>query len=76
MKETAPFWSFRGRSAYTHSEKNPGPGTYSPTASVMHASPKYGVGTSLRKSLDHASFTPGPGAYTLSQHSDTPVWTM
>ena len=76
MKETAPFWSFRGRTAYTVTEKTPGPGTYSPTVSAMHASPRYGVGTSLRKSLDELSFTPGPGAYTLSKNSDTPLWTM
>ena len=76
MKETAPFWSFRGRNTYTHNEKIPGPGTYSPNNSMMHSSPQYRLGTSIRKGLAGNSFTPGPGSYTPSKHSDTPVWSM
>ena len=78
MKETAPLWSIRGRSNYTHKEvmPGPGPGSYSPTNSMMHTSPNYRVGTAPRRSLAESSLTPGPGAYTPAVGPDTPKWTM
>jgi Sperm-tail PG-rich repeat len=76
MKETAPLWSMRGRSAYKHTEKVPGPGTYSPLDVMMQTSPKYRVGTAKRKSLAENSFTPGPGAYSPIKSRDMPSWTM
>jgi hypothetical protein len=76
MKETAPLWSIRGRSNYTHKEVVPGPGSYSPTNSMMHTSPNYRVGTAPRRSLAESSLTPGPGAYTPAVGPDTPKWTM
>ena len=76
MKETAPLWSMRGRSTYTHSENIPGPGSYSPTDTVLLSSPKYRVGTAPRRSLAELTLTPGPGAYSPSKSTDTPSWTM
>lgn len=76
MKETAPLWTMRGRSNYVHTEKVPGPGTYSPTDSMMMTSPKYRLGTAPRKDLAELSLTPGPGTYSPSKYPDTPSWTM
>jgi hypothetical protein len=76
MKETAPLWSMRGRSGYDHKEAFPGPGTYSPTNSMMHTSPNYRVGTAARKSLAELTLTPGPGAYSPFVSTDAPRWTM
>ena len=76
MKATAPLWSIRGRNNYTHSEVVPGPGSYSPSNSMMHTSPNYRVGTAPRPSFAESSLTPGPGAYSLAVGPDTPKWTM
>ena len=76
MKETAPLWSMRGRSEYSHIETVPGPGTYSPSTSMMHTSPNYRVATSKRKGLAEISLTPGPGTYSPSKTRDTPSWTL
>ena len=76
MKETAPLWSMRGRTQPTQIETVPGPGTYSPTNSMMHTNPQYRVGTSLRKGLAEMSLTPGPGSYSPGKTRETPSWTL
>ncbi|OMJ89849.1 hypothetical protein SteCoe_7931 [Stentor coeruleus] len=76
MKETAPLWTMRGRNKYVHTEKVPGPGTYSPTDSMMMTSPKYRLGTAPRKDLAELLLTPGPGTYSPSKYPDTPSWTI
>jgi hypothetical protein len=76
MKETAPFWSIRGRITYIHSEKIPGPGTYSPSSSTLQSSPRYRLGTSQRAPLSPNPKTPGPGAYSFVLGAETPSWTL
>jgi Sperm-tail PG-rich repeat len=76
MKETAPLWSFRGRNQYIHTEQVPGPGSYSLSNSVMHASPNYRLGTAKRQDLAEVPLTPGPGAYSPFRSLDTPSWTL
>lgn len=76
MKQTAPSWSIRGRSAYSRTERIPGPGSYSPNNSVLQSSPNYRVGTAKRKPLADFSFTPGPGAYSPFKTVDTPSWSL
>ena len=66
----------RGRNGYTHTESVPGPGAYSPTSTMMHASPNYRLGTSKRKGLAEVSLTPGPGTYSPARTQDTPSWTL
>jgi Sperm-tail PG-rich repeat len=76
MKESAPFWSIRGRNFYSHSESVPGPGAYSPTTSILLTSPNYRVGTSQRKSLGSKNLTPGPGAYSPKSGVNAPSWSL
>ena len=76
MKESAPFWSFRGRNFYSHAESVPGPGAYSPTSIDLTKSPNYRVGTSQRKPLGYENSTPGPGSYSPRRGVDTPSWSL
>ena len=76
MKESAPFWSMRGRTAHKHADNIPGPGAYSPTGSVMASSPKYRVGTSQRTPLSGENINPGPGTYSPRKGADSPSWTL
>lgn len=76
MKESAPFWSLRGRIFYNHTENVPGPGSYSPTNHDLSSSPKYRLGTSQRVPLSTKKQTPGPGTYSPRNSITTPAWTL
>ena len=74
MKESAPFWSMKGRNFYSHLESVPGPGAYSPTTtSVLIKSPNYRLGTSKRVPLANENANPGPGAYSPQSRTTTPA---
>jgi len=49
----------------------PGPGAYSPTASMMHAAPRYSL-SPRRNHFDHMAFIPGPGAYDPNNPAHKP----
>lgn len=76
MRQTAPAWSFRGRSHEKIKEKVPGPGSYSPTMTNFEACPAVKIGSGNRLNGKIRFSHPGPGEYSPDKIAWKPALTV
>lgn len=68
MYKKAPAWSIPSGKTSSKLLNTPGPGAYTPVASVLPSSPAFSIGKSKRK-VNYISYSGiGPGAYTPIKH--------
>ena len=49
----------------TPKNRNPGPGDYTPTKTILYNEPRWKIGTQKRHTLDINNESPGPGSYSI-----------